>query len=396
MSKILVVTYGGGHVNMMLPVIKQLQLLGYQVTVLGLTTAGQVLQRNGIEYIGFKDLLGYSAHRSQAIEMGLALVPEAVEGAPVSHEETVAYHGLSYQELCQQEGERQAEKLYKQARRQAFCPVLLLQRFIEHLAPDVVVTTNSPRAEQAALTAASGMGIPTVAVVDMFAIRSFKWLLPTASRICVLNNAVQKFLQEKGASTGQVVVTGNPSFDGFVKQAQQQDLSAERKRFTILWASQFEPEYFAELDVPGNPMLPRQIETQLIRAVDNNAGWHLIARNHPNEPPITYPSQVEVSPSSEDLMSLLSRVDVVVTMTSTVGFQGLICGAKLITVGGSAFEALAPFHEIVPCVKLSRATDLESTLLELQKQSSMSELPYAEADATGRIVQTIVNQAQVC
>ena len=57
-KKIVFVTYGGGHVNMLVPVIKELQKQdNLELIVLGLTTAGSVLKNNNIPYIGFKDLL---------------------------------------------------------------------------------------------------------------------------------------------------------------------------------------------------------------------------------------------------------------------------------------------------------------------------------------------------
>ena len=57
-KKIVFVTYGGGHVNMLIPVIKKLQKQSnLELVVLGLTTAGLVLKNNNIPYIGFKDLL---------------------------------------------------------------------------------------------------------------------------------------------------------------------------------------------------------------------------------------------------------------------------------------------------------------------------------------------------
>ena len=55
MPKILFVTYGGGHVNMVIPVVKEVEKEGFTFTVLGLTTAGKSLEDAGLRYKTFKD-----------------------------------------------------------------------------------------------------------------------------------------------------------------------------------------------------------------------------------------------------------------------------------------------------------------------------------------------------
>jgi len=49
------VTYGGGHVNMMIPLIRHLKAYPqYQIEILALTTAGPVLEGGGIPYYGMR------------------------------------------------------------------------------------------------------------------------------------------------------------------------------------------------------------------------------------------------------------------------------------------------------------------------------------------------------
>ena len=57
MKKVLFVAYGGGHVNMVIPVAKKLMAQpGFYVEVLGLTTARHVLEKENIPCFGFSDL----------------------------------------------------------------------------------------------------------------------------------------------------------------------------------------------------------------------------------------------------------------------------------------------------------------------------------------------------
>jgi hypothetical protein len=59
------------------------------------------------------------------------------------------------------------------------------------------------------------LGIPSICVVDLFAIDEVKWIgAPDyADQVCVLNESVRQFLVAAGRSEDQVVVTGNPGFD---------------------------------------------------------------------------------------------------------------------------------------------------------------------------------------
>jgi hypothetical protein len=76
-------------------------------------------------------------------------------GGPVADpQETVAYLGLSMADLIADVGPEEAELAYRQFGRQAFLPVRTLDRILRQVAPDLVVCTNSPRAERAAVLAA--------------------------------------------------------------------------------------------------------------------------------------------------------------------------------------------------------------------------------------------------
>ena len=58
MRRALFVTYGGGHVNMVIPVARELARRGgWRVDILGLTTAGAVLRDAGLPSLGFRDLV---------------------------------------------------------------------------------------------------------------------------------------------------------------------------------------------------------------------------------------------------------------------------------------------------------------------------------------------------
>ena len=58
MKTVLFVTYGGGHVNMILPVYQFLSKdPEYNLIIFALTTAGAKLREHGIPYLSYKDFI---------------------------------------------------------------------------------------------------------------------------------------------------------------------------------------------------------------------------------------------------------------------------------------------------------------------------------------------------
>src|SRR6185369_5486111 len=162
--------------------------------------------------------------------------------------------------------------------RQAFLPVRTMTRVLQRVQPDLVVVTNSPRAERAAVIAAAQLGIPSVCLVDLFAVDEVRWIgAPDyARRVCVLNEGVREFLLAAGRRPEQVVVTGNPAFDTLRDPSNaQQGLELRRRhgwndQRVVLWPSQSEPAIHPFDGTPGDPQLPDRVLARL-------AGW--VARN---------------------------------------------------------------------------------------------------------------------
>lgn len=393
MSKILVVTYGGGHVNMVIPVVKKLLTIGHEVTVLGLTTAGGALAQAGIDYIGYSDLLKFSNNSQQALDFGRQLVGDASASAVVPYAESVAYHGLSYQELWFQCGEKKAKAKYEGQGRQAFFPVQLLTNYMQHLAPDLVCATNSPRSERAALQAASNLGIASVCLVDLFAKQEMAWIAKPdfASKICVVTEYVRQAFHKAGRPLDDMVVTGNPVFDKVVSvRDRQQRRQLDSHTPTLLWASQVEPEKHPFTGAKGDPSLPLKIDAALLTIAKNNPQWNFVFRFHPSENRVLQyaPCNVSMGDKSEDLYDLLSRVDLLVTMTSTVGFEAALADIPVISIDLSIFTEDVPYAEMGISQSVADLDTLESVIdnmLSRKQAVSVEGLPEV-GKATDQIV----------
>ena len=370
MKKVLFVCYGSGHVRMVLPVARALQASGRaRVQVLGLTTAAAVVREAGLPLLQVKDFV--DAEDAAALAHGerlLGTLPTVVDP-----DETRAYLGLCYADLEAEVGPDQAAQLYAQAGRQAFLPVRLLERVLRRVRPDLLVATNSPRAERAAIVAARRLGIPAVCIIDLFAVSEIAWIGEPnyADRICVLNEHVRDSLLRAGRRPDEVVVTGNPAFDVLQEPAAAEqgrrlrEVRGWQDRRVLLWPVQEEPAVHPFDGRPGDPSLPG-------RALQAVADWTLAqpdavlcvrAREGQALPPLPPSDRIVATGQEWPLAPLLHAVDTVVTLTSTVGLEGRLVGTRLVQVLGSVFDDAMPLLRFgladaaVPLQELGPALD---------------------------------------
>jgi hypothetical protein len=392
MKKVLFACYGSGHVRMVLPLAKALHAGGRaQVQVLGLTTAAALVRQEGLPLLQFKDFVGpgdaAALERGRALAAALGDVPDAQESA--------AYLGLSYADLEAEVGPAEAAARYARDGRQAFLPRRTLQRILSQVQPDLVVATNSPRAERAAIEAARVLAIPAVCVVDLFAIDEVRWIGQPgyADRVCVLNEAVRDSLLQAGRAPQEIVVTGNPAFDALhvpgLAAAGERLRRAHgwQDRRVLLWPAQVEPATHPFNGAPGDPTLPA-------RALQAVTAWTLAQpdavlcvrpRAGQALPPLPAHQRIVLAGQDWPLPPLLHAVDLVVTLTSTVGLEGHLAGARLVQVLGSVFDDAMPLARFgiadaaVPLAELPAA-------LERFSRAGRRATPHTPAEATGRVL----------
>ena len=346
--KALFVSYGGGHVEMCLPVMRALRTLvpGCDVRILALTTAAGVARRAGEQPLGFLDFC-QAAEGAQALRYGEQLLVSQ-QHPDVAREESLAYLGLNFLEWVQEIGEQEAWERWRAKGRQGFRPVRLMQHILSRLKPDVVVATNSPRSEQAAIEAAHALGIPTLSMVDLFALPGdpYRARGVHADRIAVLSEAARGNLVEAGVEPARIVVTGNPAFDdlsGVPAREAGARLRAQLGwggRPVVLWAGHMEPED-ADPRWAGDG-LGRAVQDALVAWTLARDDACLAIRYHPNEwhrfpPPAAHPRVHWSQPDREGLLPVLAAADAVVVQATTVGAQAHAAGKQLL---GLSFSPL--------------------------------------------------------
>lgn len=402
----LFVSYGGGHVKALLPVAQRVRELGIAEPVyLALTTAAAVVKPTGVRTLGFGDAMTPADERARrkGEELAGQLQVQAAE-----REESIAYLGLSYIDMEERLGAAAAAEQFRQYGRQAFLPVDILRRMLQRLRPALVVATNSPRAEQAALVAARAMGIPSVCLVDLLGIWERDLLASPdyADAVCVLNEAVRDSLVRAGRPASQVHVTGNPAFDTVNDPA----MLAAGARFraqagwdalhVMLYASSPEPTGIPGVEGTGDPAFPRRIEQALIGAVEANPGLALWVRRHPSEAradevAAASHARVRVALPEMPLHACIHASDEVIVTVSTVGVEAGLAGKRVTQVRGSILDHLSPYLQM-------GIADRELTVAELPQAyeaqhgataTAASRPPAAIGNATQNVVEVLQSVA---
>lgn len=344
---VLFVAYGGGHVAMAIPVIRALQKRGIRCRILALTTAWRRARDEGLEPLGYSDFL-HLVDREAVLARGRKLAG-GNSHPDVAAIETESYLGINYMEWVDAYGEEEASRLMREGGRRAFLPRRFMGLVIDELRPAVVVATNSPRSEQAAIEAAVARGIPTLSMIDLFALDYDPYLKRTihADRITVLAQQVADRLVAAGIPAGRIRVTGNPVFDALVVPEHQRQADALRDslgwqdRKVVLWAGHLEGG-------PGTPPEWRDekfgvmVEKLLRHWVASRPDFALIVRYHPNEyhafPAMPPQAGVHVSdPRSEPVHVALLAADAVVVQTTTVGVEAAVAGRQVFALRFSPF-----------------------------------------------------------
>lgn len=401
----LFVSYGGGHVKALLPVAQRVRDLGLAHPVyLALTTAADVVRDAGIDVVGFNDFIepGDEAALLKGEELVAQLQVQAAE-----RDESIAYLGLSYIDMEQRLGVEEAARQYRQYGRQAFLPQGILERVIRKLSPQLVVATNSPRAEQAAIQAAGQLRIPCACLVDLLGIweRDLIARPDYADALCVLNDSVAQGIVRAGRPATQVHATGNPAFDSLHDTTITDAGAAIRREagwqglHVCLYASSPEPVGIPGVVGTGDPQFPRRIEIALVGAVQANPGLALFVRRHPSEAPadevraLAHP-RIRVSERGMPLHAAIHASDEVIVTVSTVGVEANMAGKAVTQVRGSILDHLSPYLELGIAQRQVELADVASAYAAgapVLHPTRARRANAALADATSRVVEVLTS-----
>lgn len=346
MKPVLFVAYGNGHVAKVAPVIHALEAQGVECFVLALTIGYRQAIAMGLKPLGYKDLL-HLVDRERALEYGRMLRQDN-QHPDVDELESVSYLGINYLEWVETHGEEGAARRYAEKGRRGFLPLRTMERVIDWLEPGVVVSTSSPRSEQAIIEAAVKRGVPSLTMLDVFANPQDAYLHYEvyADRITAPSRLARQQLLDAGIEEERIGVTGCPAYDYLRDMGHAPEGVALKRQLgweglsVLLWAGTMEAERPGIRPDFAGTGLCEQVEARLRAWVRRRSDVALIVRYHPNQYHL-YPThgpqeRVYVSnPAADRLVAQLHAADTVLVQTSTVGFEAAVMGKRVLNLAFS-------------------------------------------------------------
>jgi hypothetical protein len=331
MKKVLFVTYGGGHVKIAIPVIKELKKRGYKISVLGLTASVLALQEEGIRYNGLRDYINLFDDKKLIYALGRKYIDaNFIPQKGLEKEEILLYLGLNIYDLSLQMGSiEKAEVFFHKHGRKEFYPYHTMKKIIQHENPDVIFVTCSVRSEKAAAIIGNELQIPVVRVVDLLGDRED---IPYQAKVCVINEIAKKNIIDynshlKGAD---IIITGQPNLEPTYDYNElfslKERYNTDKYKGIISFFSQ-----------PKNSQRGKVIE-KLIEIFNSKPEYFCFYKLHPNEDEEFYKKYLSVIPPNMLLKKhietncIVVLSDIVMTFNSTVGLQAVYTNKPLITI----------------------------------------------------------------
>jgi len=338
---ILFVTYGGGHVQMVAPVIRQLQRIRPELRVecLALTTAQPVLRAMEIPFRTMSEFL--ALFPAEAREWGEELAVERHnDGVGIAYEESVAYLGLSFWDLVETHGEPRARALLAEKGTQAFLQRRVAARIIDELKPTVIATTNSPRMEHASVLEGKAASIPTLTMVDLFG--RFNFCPIVADHVSVFSPKTRTNLVEAGlmAEATECHFFGNPSFDKYLEVQPSNAGDGENRDPALLF---LDMPAFLDFD---RDVIHTRTANDVVQDLDDLSAacaaqdLDLMIRPHPSQDRGPYERWIAGSEHGHrtrivaggPLEPVLRQVRLVIARSSTSLLEAVFCGCRTLQI----------------------------------------------------------------
>jgi hypothetical protein len=364
MKKVFFVTYGGGHVKIVIPVVKELQARGYDFSILGLTASVLALRKEGIAHKGLKDYIHLFKDKEQIYELGSKFIDTNFNPDDgLDKEEILLYLGLNIYDLGIQMGSiDQAITHFNAFGRKGFYPYHTMKKIIEYENPKAIFVTCEVRAEKAAAIIGNELNIEVVRVIDLLGEEE---KVPYKAKVCVINElAKEKILNSnRHLNNADVVVTGQPNLETVYND----NALTEFNKAHHLNKYKKVLSFFSQ---PGNAQRARVVE-KLIKLLGEKQEYLCFYKLHPNEDKALYEKYLEINPNNLlftkeiDSNYILIASDIVMTFDSTVGLQAVYANKPLISINFSDVDYLTDYSKYGYAVKVKNQDSLDLVLERL-------------------------------
>ena len=339
-KRVLMATYGGGHVASLLPLAQCLQAdTQLELQCLGLTTARAAFAQAGFAALGSADMLqpGDEPWLQRA-----ELLLEQPQHPAVDPADALAYYALGLKDLAASLGLDAAIERVRSLGRSIFEPIETSRRFLQQQQPDLLITSTCPRSELALQKAAHDLNIPSLAVGDLFLQDEASYVCAPdyAAHLSVIAEPVRQQLLAQGCRS-QIHIGGNPAFDALFEPQHlraaktfRDQLGVNPGQRLLLWACHPAVEAFTGRQFVDPYQMLAALEDYAVQRPD----VRLLIRQHPSASLFEKGHPVAggwICPPELPIEVCLQAVDQVVLENSTVGLQAALLGKSLVTLNAA-------------------------------------------------------------
>lgn len=369
-KKVLFVTYGGGHVNIVRYIYKQLIKESCDIKIIALTNSVTTLIKERIPYSTMDNYLENFEYKDLILKFGEKLSHDYYDSnSGLLREQIVAYLGINFYDLVDDIGnEDEAFELFATNGHRVFNPKKSMKKILEVEKPDVVVLTSSMRVEKATGFAANELNIPVVRILDTLGDDD---IIPYECTVCVMNKLAKKnLLINNKINPDDILITGQPDYEENIKIHEEIKsqikikINAEQYRKVITYVPQ-----------------PRQkdnyiIMNELINIAEKNKEYLFIVKLHPNEFIQEYSSFIEKKPSNvlitkdSELPYYLHLSDIVLTKFSMGGLYAILMDKPLIVLNVLNESFFPDYSKYKVAISVNDINLLESRISEILESNS--------------------------
>ena len=381
MKKILLVTYGGGHSNIINPILNEFKNEKIELVCLALTDAYESLRHyNKYDSIQIKKISSYSNLFNQDLPdikyWGNFIVNTMDRKKIIDLDESILYLGLSMLELVRLYGTNKAIHLYKERGRTVFLPEIISRKIIKFERPDIVFATNSPRMEKSIILAAIQLKIKNFQINDLF---GYEAINIVSENIIVMNDFVKKEVELKRKCN--LYTLGQPALEASYNKIRNIDENLLKKnnsldpeKINITFFTQqllYKDENGVVLGLKDNDIIINAYYN-LFKKLRKYSKFEIFLRTHPNQDASIYNKLLKLSKHLNPIMSSFESIkisDIVIIQDSTIGLEALISNKIVFT-----FEEegnLSPAYKRPPFNYFSNIDNLFNSIINFEKFKSL-------------------------
>ena len=325
-KKVLIITYGGGHVNIVKSIYYGLsQVKNLDVEILALTTAAEELSKLNIPNNTIKDYINSLDNKREILRYGKVLAQKFHNSeSTIDLTNSIVYYGIGFYDLANLCGYKIAKRKFMHEGRKVFEPTLSMDKIISKIVPDALIITTGVRMAKAAAIVSIRQKIPVIKINDYPIMDK----LDFKAKICVMNEWAKNYLLDNEiANDEDIVVTGQPVFE--------KNLQINDDKVTD-YKKKVKRDYKKVVLYLGQDVYEMKDTVEKLLDISNlYEDLLILIRPHPNDynhylPRENFPN-CWISKEG-DLNYLLAISDLIITHTSTGGIEAALLDKPVISV----------------------------------------------------------------